>query len=85
MGGIGYNVSRAEEVENVLDAAFAAEGSVIIEAVVDPYEPMMPPKMPPDYAKNFRKALAQTPSRERIEANVAEEPLKSMIAAGEHD
>ncbi|MER9451091.1 thiamine pyrophosphate-dependent enzyme [Mesorhizobium sp. M0254] len=83
MGGIGYSVSRAEEVEGVLDAALAAEGPVVIEAVVDPYEPMMPPKMPPDYAKNFRKALSDTPGRAEIEANVAQEPLRSMITAGE--
>ncbi|ESY11729.1 thiamine pyrophosphate-binding protein [Mesorhizobium sp. M0615] len=85
MGGIGYSVSRAEEVEGVLDAALAAEGPVVIEAVVDPYEPMMPPKMPPDYAKNFRKALSDTPGRAEIEANVAQEPLRSMITAGEKD
>jgi pyruvate dehydrogenase (quinone) len=83
MGGIGYSVSRAEEVEAVLDAAFAAEGPVVIEAVVDPYEPMMPPKMPQDYAENFRRALPETPGHERIEENVAEEPLRSMMAGGE--
>lgn len=85
MGGIGYSVSRAEEVEGVLDAALAAEGPVVIEAVVDPYEPMMPPKMPPDYAENFRKALPDTSGRAEIEANVAQEPLRSMITAGEKD
>ncbi|ESZ73591.1 pyruvate oxidase [Mesorhizobium sp. L103C119B0] len=85
MGGIGYSVSLAEEVEGVLDAALAAEGPVVIEAVVDPFEPMMPPKMPPDYARNFRKALPDTPGRVEIEANVAQEPLRSMITAGEKD
>lgn len=83
MGGVGYSVSRASDVESVLDAAFAAEGPVVIEAVVDPYEPMMPPKMPPDYAKNFREALPETPGRAEIEANVAEEPLKTMITLGD--
>lgn len=82
MGGTGYNVSRADEMESVLDAAFAAEGPAVIEAVVDPYEPMMPPKMPRDYAKNFTTALPQTPGHEQIEANVREEPLKSMMTAG---
>ena len=31
---------------------------------------------------NFRKALLETPSHEHIEANVAKEPLCSMMAAG---
>jgi pyruvate dehydrogenase (quinone) len=80
MGGIGLSVTRPDEIEGVLDAAFAADGPVVIEAVVDAYEPMMPPKMPPDYAKNFRKALPQTPGHEQIEENVSHEPLSSMMA-----
>ena len=40
----------------------------------------MPPRMPPDYARNFRKALPETPGREKIEANIAEEPARSMMA-----
>ncbi|MBZ9658276.1 pyruvate oxidase [Mesorhizobium sp. ESP-6-4] len=83
MGGKGFSIERAEEIERVLDQAFAASGPVIIEALVDAYEPMMPPKMPPDYAKNFRKALPRTPGRDQIEENVAQEPAKTMMEAGE--
>src|SRR5690606_34361908 len=81
MGGIGYAVTRPEQVDDVLDRAFATEGPVLIEATVDAAEPMMPPKMPPDYAENFRKALPQTPGHERIEAVIAEEPARTMIEA----
>lgn len=81
MGGIGYSVSRPEEVGAVIDEAFATEGPVVIEAVVDRYEPMMPPKMPSDYAENFRRALADTPGQEEIRKNIAEEPLRSMMSS----
>jgi pyruvate dehydrogenase (quinone) len=81
MGGRGFTIRAPGEVEAVLDAAFATEGPVVIEAVVDAYEPMMPPKMPPDYAKNFRQALPETPGRAAIEANVAEEPARTMMEA----
>lgn len=81
MGGKGFTIRAPGEVEGVLDAAFAAEGPVVIEAVVDAYEPMMPPKMPPDYARNFREALPETPGREEIEASLAEEPAKTMMDA----
>ncbi|MDG4882716.1 thiamine pyrophosphate-dependent enzyme [Mesorhizobium sp. WSM4884] len=81
MGGKGFSIERADEVERVLDQAFAADGPVVIQALVDAYEPMMPPKMPPDYAKNFRKALPETPGHERIEDNIAREPAKTMMAA----
>lgn len=79
MGGIGYSVTRPEEIEGVLDAAFAAEGPVIIEAVVDAYEPMLPPRMPDEYRKNMRTALQKTPGGKEIEANLAQEPLKTMM------
>ncbi|CAA0096743.1 Putative thiamine pyrophosphate-containing protein YdaP [Starkeya nomas] len=85
MGGIGYSITHPDQVEEVLDRAFATEGPVLIEAVVDAAEPMMPPKMPPDYAENFRKALPDTPGHEEIEAAIAEEPLKTMIEAGSRD
>lgn len=81
MGGRGFSITRHDEIEDVLDRALSTDGPVVIEAVVDPYEPMMPPKMPPDYAKNFRKALPETPHHERIEANTREEPLKTMMDA----
>ncbi|MER8373655.1 thiamine pyrophosphate-dependent enzyme [Mesorhizobium sp. M1406] len=79
MGGIGYSVTRPEDVEGVLDAAFAAEGPVIIEAVVDAYEPMLPPRMPEEYRKNMRTALKETPGRQEIETNLSQEPLKTMM------
>ncbi|WP_214474976.1 thiamine pyrophosphate-dependent enzyme [Mesorhizobium sp. dw_380] len=81
MGAKGFRIERADHIETVLDEAFAAEGPVVIEALVDAYEPLMPPKMPPDYAKNFRQALPQTPGHERIEENIAREPAKSMMDA----
>jgi pyruvate dehydrogenase (quinone) len=83
MGGTGYSVAEPGQVDAVMQEAFATVGAVIIEAVVDPYLPMMPPKMPPDFASNFRKALPQTPGHERIEANLAKEPLATMMKAGE--
>lgn len=84
MGGKGFTISRPEEVNEVMSAAFAAPGAVVIEATVDAYMPMMPPKMPPDYAENFMKALPDTPSHEKIEENLAEEPTHSMMYAEEH-
>lgn len=79
MGGSGFTIRDFAEMRDVLDRSFATEGAVVIEAVVDPSEPMLPPRMPPDYARNFRKALPETPGREAIEASTAAEPARSMI------
>jgi pyruvate dehydrogenase (quinone) len=83
MGGLGFSIGRPGEVDAILDQAFAAKGPVVIEAVVDASEPMLPPKMPPDYAKNFRRALPETPGREAIEASTSAEPARTMIEANE--
>jgi pyruvate dehydrogenase (quinone) len=82
MGGYGFTVDDPEDLERVMDHAFATEGPVVIEAVVDPHEPMMPPKMPPDYRENMLKALEGTPGAEAIEANLREEPTRTMMDGG---
>ncbi|MDH0116971.1 pyruvate oxidase [Agrobacterium pusense] len=84
MGGRGFTISTFDEIERVLDEAFAVEGPVIIQANVDRYEPMMPPKMPKDYAANFKKALPETSGHQRIEENIAREPLLTMMRGGEN-
>ncbi|HEX5048548.1 MAG TPA: thiamine pyrophosphate-dependent enzyme [Gammaproteobacteria bacterium] len=66
MGARGYTITTPDEIDDALDAAFADRGPVVIEAVVDAYEPMMPPRMPDEYRKNMRRALPDTPrSRSR--------------------
>lgn len=83
MGGRGFTIRQFEEIESVLDEAFSYEGPVIIQALVDRYVPMMPPKMPNDYARNFQKALPETRGHEAIEANVEQPPLREMMNPGE--
>ncbi|WP_055048864.1 thiamine pyrophosphate-dependent enzyme [Devosia sp. A16] len=79
MGGKGFSVERPEDIDAVLDAAFAEPGPVIVEALVDRYVPMLPPKVPADYRSNFHKALPETPGRAEIEGNIAREPLATMF------
>ena len=81
MGGRGFRIADPGDVAGVMDEAFAVDGPVVIEATVDPSEPMMPPKMPADYARNFRKALENTSGRSRILASIEEEPNKTMMSA----
>jgi pyruvate dehydrogenase (quinone) len=80
MGGRGFSVSSEADIGAALDAAFSTDGPVIIDALVDRYVPMLPPKVPADYRRNFQKALPETPGREEIEQNIAEEPLRSMMS-----
>jgi len=76
----GLRVERAEDCGRVLDEALAHDGPVLVEAVVDPAEPLLPPKRMPTYADNLKKALEQgTEGREAIERALAEEPAHSML------
>jgi pyruvate dehydrogenase (quinone) len=85
MGGRGFTINRFDQINAILDEAAAVEGPVIIQAMVDRYEPMMPPKMPPDYSENFQKALAETPGHDKIEENIVRSPLKGMMDAGKRE
>lgn len=79
MGGAGFSINSADQIEATMAAAFATDGPVIIEALVDRYEPMLPPKVSKSYAKNLRQALPETPGRDVIENNLSEEPLTWMM------
>lgn len=83
MGARGFTIQSFDEIENIMDQAFAAEGPVIVQALVDRYEPLMPPKMPDDYARNFRAALPETPGHDRIEENLKQSPLAGALTAPE--
>ncbi len=75
-----YPVSRAQDCGHILDTALAEPGQVLVEATIDPNEPLLPPKRRPMYADNLRKALERgTPGKEAIERALAEEPARSML------
>ncbi|HYP39864.1 MAG TPA: thiamine pyrophosphate-dependent enzyme [Chloroflexia bacterium] len=66
-GGRGVHIEDAALCREQLAGALAMEGPVLIEAVVDPFEPPMPPKVQPKQALNMAQALAKgEPNRTRI-------------------
>lgn len=80
MGGRGFTLDDPEGVEAVLDEALAAEGPVIIQALVDPNEPLLPAVVSDTYKQHLRKALeAGTPGRAEIERALEREPSRSMM------
>ena len=79
-GGKGFTVSEPRECGRVLDEALATEGPVVVEAVVDPLEPPMPPKITLDQATKFAESLARgEPEREKIIATVLEDRARELI------
>jgi pyruvate dehydrogenase (quinone) len=66
-GGIGFRCEKPKEVRGVLEKALASKRPALVEAVVDPYEPPMPPSISAKQAAHMAKALARgEPHRGRI-------------------
>jgi pyruvate dehydrogenase (quinone) len=80
MGIRGFAVSTAAECGDVLDAAFAHPEAALVEAWVDPNEPLLPPKRMPEYVRNLKKALNNgTPGSAQIRRALEQEPSRTML------
>ncbi|PYQ06281.1 MAG: pyruvate oxidase [Acidobacteria bacterium] len=79
-GGTGFRIEDPAECGRVLDQALALPGPVIVEAVVDPYEPPMPAHITVDQARKFAEALVKgEPARGRIVRAVLKDRIKEML------
>lgn len=58
-GAEGFCVERPDEIEDVMRRFLAVPGPAVLEAVVDPNEPPMPPKITRKQAVNFAEALVK--------------------------
>ena len=82
-GIAGFHTDSPESLGAVLDAALAQEGPALVEAVVDPYEPLLPAKRIEKYARNLEKALnAGTSDADEIRVALAREPSRTQLSTG---
>jgi pyruvate dehydrogenase (quinone) len=80
MGGRGFTVDDPAQLGAVLDQALAVEGPVIIQAIVDQNEPLLPAVVSETYAKHLQHALdAGTKGAAEIEEALEREPSRSMM------
>jgi len=76
----GFSVDDPKQCGEVLRRALSTRGPALIEAVVDPHEPPMPPKITFGDAKNFAEALARgTPAAGKIALTVASDTVRELI------
>jgi pyruvate dehydrogenase (quinone) len=79
-GLAGFSIERPEECAEVLTAAMATPGPVLIEALVDPHEPPMPPKATLTQAAHMAEALARgTPNRRKIALTMVSDVVRQVI------
>jgi pyruvate dehydrogenase (quinone) len=79
-GAQGFCVERPDEIEGVMREFLAVPGPAVLEAVVDPNEPPMPPKVTVKQAKNFAEALVKgQPQGARIALTAFRDKIDQMI------
>jgi len=79
-GGVGIRVEDPKQCGAAVEQAFNTPGPVIVEAVVDPFEPPMPPKIEAKQALKFAKALARgEPRRMKIATTVLEDKVRELV------
>ncbi|HET7339570.1 MAG TPA: thiamine pyrophosphate-dependent enzyme [Candidatus Dormibacteraeota bacterium] len=76
-GGRGFRIGDPQLCRDQLRDALATDGPVIVEAIIDPYEAPITPKIKPEEAVHMAEALARgEPNRERVALTMFRESVK---------
>jgi len=79
-GGTGFRIENPKDCGRILEEALRTKGPVLIDAIVDPNEPPMPPKVTFDQAEKLGEALAKgTPNRKEIVLTIAGDKVREMV------
>jgi pyruvate dehydrogenase (quinone)/pyruvate oxidase len=66
-GVTGLRVDKREDLAQTIAHALSTPGPVLIEATIDPFEPLMPGNLKPEQAEHYAKALQRgQPNAHRI-------------------
>ena len=79
-GGTGFLADDPETCGMVLDKALSTPGPVLVEAVVDPLAPPLPPNITLDQATKFAEALARgEPNRETLMLSAVSDVVRQLV------
>jgi pyruvate dehydrogenase (quinone) len=79
-GATGFTVEDPAQCGAVLDQAMAIDGPVVIDAIVDPFTPPMPPKVTVDQASKFAESLVKgQPHRNKIALTVLSDKVRESV------
>jgi pyruvate dehydrogenase (quinone) len=79
-GATGFTITDPKTCGAQLDEALATPGPVVIEAVVDPFEPPYPPKATLKDAEHLAEALIKgEPNRKDIALTVVSDKVREMV------
>jgi pyruvate dehydrogenase (quinone)/pyruvate oxidase len=79
-GATGFTIEDPAACLDTLRRAFATEGPVVIEAVVDPHTPPLPANITAEQALHFAKSLARgEPERREIVRTILKDKIRELI------
>jgi pyruvate dehydrogenase (quinone) len=79
-GGTGFSLEDPRECGAVMERALATPGPVVVEAIVDPYEPPMPPQATVEQAAKLAESLIKgEPNRGKIISTIIEDKVRELI------
>ncbi len=79
-GGKGFTIEDPKDCGKIIEKALNTPGPVIIEALVDPYEPPMPPEITFTQAAHFAEALIRgQPGRGKIIKTILKDKIRELI------
>jgi pyruvate dehydrogenase (quinone) len=79
-GGLGWTVENPEEIRPTLEHALNSNKTSLVEVIVDPFEPPMPPKVTVKQALHFAEALAKgQPSGGKIALTLFRDKLNELL------
>jgi pyruvate dehydrogenase (quinone) len=79
-GLTGFTIRDPRRARPIVEEALNHKGPVLIEAVVDPYLPPLPPSITADQALHFAKSVARgTPDRGKIMKAILSEKVRELV------
>ena len=79
-GARGFTIRDPQNCGRIVEDALNAEGPVVVEAYVDPYEPPLPPSITVEQAAKFAESLISgQPNRGKIALTVLEDKVKELV------
>jgi pyruvate dehydrogenase (quinone) len=79
IGFRGIRVERPEAIEPAWEEALHANRPVLIDAVVDPEEPPLPPHITFEQARRFAEAMVREPSGVGIATDAIKEKVRELV------
>ena len=79
-GGTGITLEDPADCARVVEQALATPGPVLVDAIVDPYEPPLPANITVEQAAKFAESLMRgEPNRSKIALTVLEDKVKELV------